>query len=216
MKIKNIFEYDPNANEIYFMSDLHYHHENIIKLSGRENFDSIDDMDSFIISELKRVIRPGDVVFDLGDMYWKKDIRVLKKIRESISCEEVHKIIGNHDYIFENKNACELFTTVSENLDIQIRKEGVIYRVNLCHYPKVSWYQKFRGALHLHGHCHGGIDSFNSESNDLRVDVGFDGELSKTTGSFLISFSKILEYFKNKIGNSISFSDYVINSCKNL
>ena len=37
----------------------------------------------------------------------------------------------------------------------------------------------------LHGHCHGKFDEHNRLSNDLRFDVGIDGELAKRTGGYI-------------------------------
>lgn len=85
----------------------------------------------------------------------------------------------------------------------------------LCHYPMISWYQKSRGSFGVFGHCHGNIDWLNNESPDLRVDVGFDGELAKKVGSFLISFEDIFEHMKQKAGTD-DFFHYVQSKCKEL
>jgi hypothetical protein len=45
----------------------------------------------------------------------------------------------------------------------------------------LSWNRRPHGTCHLHGHCHGSIDAFNETTDELRVDVGFDGNLSKQT-----------------------------------
>jgi hypothetical protein len=45
----------------------------------------------------------------------------------------------------------------------------------------LSWNRRPHGTCHLHGHCHGSVDTFNESTNELRVDVGFDGNLSKQT-----------------------------------
>ena len=46
----------------------------------------------------------------------------------------------------------------------------------------------------LHGHCHGKLDEHNRLSNDLRFDVGIDGELAKRAGGFI---AKMLAVHKN-------------------
>ena len=48
----------------------------------------------------------------------------------------------------------------------------------MCHYPMVTWNQKPRGSVMLHGHSHGKLDEYNAQSMDLRFDVGIDGELA--------------------------------------
>ena len=94
--------------------------------------------------------------------------------------------------------------------------EGRDYKLTLCHDPMISWNGKARGTLMIHGHCHGNIDNINTESTDLRVDVGFDGLLAKKTGSFLISFEDILEYMKEKTGGSLDFMKHAQEKCKAL
>ena len=48
----------------------------------------------------------------------------------------------------------------------------------MCHYPMVTWNQKPRGSIMLHGHSHGKLDDYNAQSPDLRFDVGIDGTLT--------------------------------------
>ena len=50
--------------------------------------------------------------------------------------------------------------------------------VVMCHYPMVTWNQKPRGSVMLHGHSHGKLDDYNALSMDLRFDVGIDGSLA--------------------------------------
>ena len=50
--------------------------------------------------------------------------------------------------------------------------------VVMCHYPMVTWNQKPRGSIMLHGHSHGKLDDYNALSMDLRFDVGIDGSLA--------------------------------------
>ena len=37
----------------------------------------------------------------------------------------------------------------------------------------------------LHGHCHGKLDEHNRLSNDLRFDLGIDGELAIRAGELI-------------------------------
>lgn len=51
---------------IYFTSDLHFNHENIIKYCNRP-FKNIDDMDNYLINYWNKIIRTKDIVYILGD-----------------------------------------------------------------------------------------------------------------------------------------------------
>lgn len=215
MKIKKSFKCrtGEKGSGIYFMSDLHYNHLNIIVHSER-NFSSVSEMNSYILEELMK-LGEDDIVFDLGDLFWSMNYDSVSKIMGQIKCK-IYKVLGNHDNVFKDSRTSKLFESVSEDLDISIEDtDGQIFRLNLCHYPKISWNHKSRGAIHLHGHCHGNIDDLNNSSKDLRVDVGFDGELAKSLGKFIIDFKDIREFF-NKKTEGLDYKEYVLNNCKNL
>ena len=62
----------------------------------------------------------------------------------------------------------------------------------------------------LHGHCHGKLDEHNRLSNDLRFDVGIDGELAKKAGG-LVPLELIYETAMEKTGG-VSFHQYAKNN----
>ena len=199
------------------MSDLHYNHENVIKFNRRP-FENVKEMNWHIEQELITKVGPGYILFDMGDLFWKTDETTMKNVISLASPKEWYKILGNHDNynVYRKSYIGTLFTLLSDILEINVDHEGRNYKLTLCHYPMISWNGKARGTLMIHGHCHGNIDNINTESTDLRVDVGFDGALAKKTGSFLISFEDILEYMKEKAGGSLDFMKHAQEKCKAL
>ena len=215
MKITEAFQ--TKKNKLWFMSDLHYNHENVIKFNRRP-FENVKEMNWHIEQELITKVGPGDILFDMGDLFWKTDETTMKNVISLASPKEWYKILGNHDNynVYRKSYIGTLFTLLSDILEINVDHEGRNYRLTLCHYPMISWNGKARGTLMIHGHCHGNIDNINTESTDLRVDVGFDGALAKKTGSFLISFEDILEYMKEKVGGSLDFMKHAQERCNAL
>lgn len=215
MKITEAFQ--TKKNKLWFMSDLHYNHENVIKFNRRP-FENVKEMNWHIEQELINKVGPGDILFDMGDLFWKTDETTMKNVISLASPKEWYKILGNHDNynVYRKSYIGTLFTLLSDILEINVDHEGRNYKLTLCHYPMISWNGKARGTLMIHGHCHGNIDNINTESTDLRVDVGFDGALAKKTGSFLISFEDILEYMKEKAGGSLDFMKHAQEKCKAL
>ena len=215
MKLTEAFQ--TKKNKLWFMSDLHYNHENVIKFNRRP-FENVKEMNWHIEQELITKVGPGDILFDMGDLFWKTDETTMKNVISLASPKEWYKILGNHDNynVYRKSYIGTLFTLLSDILEINVDHEGRNYRLTLCHYPMISWNGKARGTLMIHGHCHGNIDNINTESTDLRVDVGFDGALAKKTGSFLISFEDILEYMKEKAGGSLDFMKHAQEKCKAL
>ena len=215
MKITEAFQ--TKKNKLWFMSDLHYNHENVIKFNRRP-FENVKEMNWHIEQELITKVGPGDILFDMGDLFWKTDETTMKNVISLASPKEWYKILGNHDNynVYRKSYIGTLFTLLSDILEINVDHEGRNYRLTLCHYPMISWNGKARGTLMIHGHCHGNIDNINTESTCLRVDVGFDGALAKKTGSFLISFEDILEYMKEKAGGSLDFMKHAQERCNAL
>lgn len=216
MKTKEVFTTD-GPGRILFFSDLHYNHLGILKHSGRP-YQDVNSMNTAILEVLSEITE-DDVVFDLGDTFWETPCQEIERILGNIKSSQIYKIVGNHDkygLYFGQAPLRKYYAMISDSLDIKVLHDGAEYMVSLDHYPKVSWNHKPHGGLHLHGHCHGNIDSYNSGSPDLRVDVGLDAELSKKIGSWLIDFRDIIEYFKTKTGGTLDFKEWTRKSCKEL
>lgn len=222
MKIKEKFiSLNEPGKRILFMSDLHYYHANVIRHNSR-GFKDVQEMNNFILGELKSRISPGDILFDLGDLFWNITPNQMCEVLDQIPTNNIYKIVGNHDRygVYYGSGGLEVrkrFKIVCDILDIQVEswKTGETYMVTMSHYPMISWNHKPHGSIHLHGHTHSNIDCLNDNSPDLRVDVGFDGHLAKDTGSFIIDFEDIIQFFDNKTGG-ISYKSWVIDKSYNL
>lgn len=55
-----------NENEVFFTSDIHFNHTNILRFCDRP-FKSIEEMNETIITNWNRVVGIDDEVFHLGD-----------------------------------------------------------------------------------------------------------------------------------------------------
>jgi len=210
MKIREVIDLDTLGGTLYVTSDLHIGHENVIKFDHRP-FASLEEMNESIIHELKTKLKPGDILIDLGDMFWDMNWVDCKKILDEIPCEKVYKTPGNHDrdglYFGEQARLYNCFTQMSDIIDMRLRWQGKNYRVSLSHYPMIEWNHKFRGALMVHGHTHGTLDKRNDSETDLRVDVGYNSNLAKKVGSFLIPMQEIINHFYEKTGG-MEFYDW--------
>lgn len=63
------------ARDIWIVSDTHFRHENILKFTDsrtgnriRPEFDTVEDMDEFMVDRWNSVVKPGDYVYHLGDV----------------------------------------------------------------------------------------------------------------------------------------------------
>jgi calcineurin-like phosphoesterase family protein len=62
-----------NTTNIYFTSDHHFGHENIIKFTNRP-FGSVEDMDQELIKRWNSGVNTYDKIYDLGNFrLWKAE-----------------------------------------------------------------------------------------------------------------------------------------------
>lgn len=139
---------------IFYISDLHFGHRNILNLANRP-FKSIEDMQETIIKNWNSVVSDSDEVYIIGDVFFKMDEVAASAIIKSLNGKK-HLIEGNHDReIVKNKNLRDLFESISPYKKIHDNGRTVI----LCHYPILEWDGYFRGNYHVFGHIHNNFSS---------------------------------------------------------
>jgi calcineurin-like phosphoesterase family protein len=142
---------------IFFTSDMHLGHKNIIKYSSRP-FSSVEEMDQTIIDNYNSVVKQGDTVYDLGDFCFRNPKLYLDRFNvPSI------RIKGSHDH------------DIKEPYILIIKPSGLVddffnqILITLCHYAMRSWELSHYGSWHLFGHHHGMLEPYG-----LSFDVGVD------------------------------------------
>lgn len=155
---------------IYFTSDLHFYHVNIIRFCAETRpFASVDDMNSAIVKRWNRKVGPADDVWHLGDFAFTKNIDLICDLMNQLNGKK-HFIYGNHD-VFIAKHIKDISArtgVVPEHYkEISLRSK----KICLFHYPIDQWNNKGHGSIQLHGHCHG---THLAQSNQL--DVGWDSK----------------------------------------
>lgn len=158
---------------IFFTSDTHFWHKNIIEHCDRP-WDTVEEMNEGLIERWNEVVGPHDTVYHLGDFSFGN----LDKTTEVFTRLNGNKLLvkGNHD----GKAVCQQGwgwvkdyykikpKTIFEDFDGNPREVG--RQIALCHFPHESWENMHHGAWHLHGHCHGTLP----DRGGLRVDMGVD------------------------------------------
>lgn len=149
---------------IYFTSDWHLGHKNIIKHSKRP-FSDMDEMHRELIRRYKAVVTDKDDVWFLGDIgFWR-----FERTEDLIGRlpGRKHLIYGNHDKADRAKLA-GLFLSVQDYKELKVTNDDLFI---LMHYPLEFWNKGHYGSTHLHGHCHG---SLPFDKGKRRLDVGVD------------------------------------------
>lgn len=197
---------------IYFTSDLHFGHKNILNYSPkRKEFlhcTDITTMDNSIIELWNSTVKKRDFIYFLGDFSFY-NTETTKHILEKLNGIKF-LIKGNHD---DNLKGLENYFSWIGDIKIAkftnnqynfIDKEEP-FILSLCHYPMLTWNYRNYGSCMVHGHCHSNIDQININSKELRVDVGIDSSLSNYN---FISLNQLYSYFKS-ITKDKKFKDYI-------
>lgn len=145
----------------FVISDTHFGHENIIKLTGRP-FETVDRMDEFMVDCWNSVVKPNDEVWHLGDFAYRvKDFDYLEGVFRRLHGRK-YLVLGNHDGLDTRRLP---WASVAQQY---VGKLGSL-KVHLYHYPIREWDGYWRGTVHLHGHTHGSLPN-----TDGSMDVGVE------------------------------------------
>lgn len=183
---------------IWFTSDWHLDHKNIIKYSNRP-FPSVDKMNEVIIDNCNSLVKPDDDLIFLGDFAFSKELSRIIELRNRVKCKKFYFIFGNHDKLIR-KNSDKLWQIFHiwgdyAEEDILLHKNGRRNKVVLAHYAFRVWNKSHYGSYHLYGHSHGNL---LDDPNSLSFDVGVDCWDFKP-----ISIVQVEQIMNNKIWSSV-------------
>lgn len=175
---------------IYFTSDLHFYHDNVIKFANRP-YHNAEEMNRSLIKKWNEKVTFADEVYILGDVTMKGPelaAEMLSQLRG-----KKHLIRGNHDRFVDQQ-------TFDKSIFASVRDYGEIVccntRMILFHYPIAEWNGFYRESIHLHGHQHNHEDyNYNNLMAGIRrYDVGVDANHMTP-----VSAEEILAFFQMQI-----------------
>lgn len=152
---------------VFFTSDTHYSHNNIIKYCNRP-FTSVKEMDEALITNHNKMVRPNDTIYFLGDFCFGK-LNDIEKLCKRLNGTKI-LIHGNHDkeILYNQRSLIHLTGSFS---DIVPYYETSFFGKKIClfHYGCRVWNGSHKGSWQLYGHSHGTLPP-----NGRSVDVGVD------------------------------------------
>jgi len=170
------------SSRIFFSSDTHFSHANIIRYCNRP-FSSITEMDDAIIGNWNSIVRSDDVVYHLGDFCWGDPRDYVGRLNGKIFL-----IAGSHDK--NCRNQANLFQRVFQNgsLDTVINNQAMT--LSHCYYR--VWEKSHYDAWNLYGHSHGTLPPIGKA-----WDVGVDNN------NFMpLSFEQVEEIMSKREHNA--------------
>lgn len=156
-------------SKIYFTSDHHFGHKNIIKFSERP-FKDVNEMDEILIQKWNEKINAENEVYHLGDFGLSSSGK-LRKILDRLN-GKIYLINGNHE---KSAQACHTrFEWIKDYHELVVKDdefERGEQLIVLFHYAMREWNASHWGAYHLYGHSHG---TLSDDPNSLSFDIGVD------------------------------------------
>lgn len=157
-------------SNLFFTSDHHFCHSNILKFSKRP-FKDIDEMNETLIERWNERVNPEDDVYYLGDFAMTKDTELVASILDRLNGTK-YLIVGNHEGpALHNRKK---FKWVKEYHELKVKDgdcENGVQRIVLFHYAMRVWRGDYRGTWQLYGHSHGNLPD---KADQLAFDVGVD------------------------------------------
>ena len=133
---------------IFYTSDLHFGHENVIRFDNRP-FRSVSEMDYTLIHLWNSRVQPDDTVYIVGDFAYR-NTRPAEWYLQQLQ-GKTQLLYGNHDQaLLDNSAAVSYFESIEKMCHVTDGKNQIC----LCHFPICEWNGYRKGHLHIYGHIH--------------------------------------------------------------
>lgn len=157
-------------SKLFFTSDHHFGHKNIIQYSKRP-FGGVEEMNETMIARWNEKVGPNDRVYHLGDFGMTKDSAMVKAVLERLN-GSIYLIKGNHEAAALQHS--QYFEWIKDYYELSVPDVDAPNgkrKLVLFHYAMRVWRNDFRRAWHLYGHTHGNLPD---KIHKLAFDVGVD------------------------------------------
>ena len=169
---EQIFKFEPD--QVYFTSDTHFGHENIIRYCNRP-FRNAEEMNAELIRRWRETVPEDGIVFHLGD-FAHGNARLWNDILSALTGRK-YLILGNHDMKALRQGYMGRFEHVAQQMTIRVGGQAII----LNHNPFLCYGGSYRDVWQLFGHVHSGLASHTGLDHPrlkmlfpLQYDVGVD------------------------------------------
>lgn len=186
-------------SQSWFTSDEHIGHNNAMRgwpdlfgmlAQAPRPWTSLEDMTEGLLANHNSVVKPGDLVYHLGDMFWRtfqreEAVRYLNRLNG-----QHYYILGNHDELIEDNVSLKTkFVWVRERAKVRPHKDYP--SIVLDHYAGRVWNGSHKGDWQLYGHSHGNLEELSTLNS---FDVGVDAN-----NYMPVSFDQVIERMKSKV-----------------
>ncbi len=199
--VPEILQFNIGKNNIFFTSDTHFNHTNIIKYAQRPYSDA-EEMNEDLIKRWNSVVCKNDIVFHLGDFMFG-NINRFWEFRSRLN-GKIYLIHGNHDYkLMQEGNIEEGFELIASQLNICVDGQ----KIYLNHFPLLTFdgIYKEKPSWELFGHVHSNKEHPSTSPDISRLnyllptqyDVGVDNNNYTP-----VSFNQVKEIIDTRLKKS--------------
>jgi calcineurin-like phosphoesterase family protein len=139
--------------DVWVISDTHFSHANILKFTDKDGkpvrpFQSVVDMNQTMVDNWNRVVKPGDKVYHLGDVFFGDKERFKTLWPRLMGRKRL--VVGNHDDV-KFLSAGSFFEKV-----MLWRKFDHLLFTHVPVHPSTLREHRFSGKemINVHGHIH--------------------------------------------------------------
>jgi calcineurin-like phosphoesterase family protein len=163
---------EDKMGKIFFISDTHFYHANILKYESRP-FKNINEMNETIIKNWNNKVSKNDEVYVLGDFSFGDKYDTLQLL-DNLNGKK-YLIKGNHDYVIKDREVQQKFEWIKDYFMLKHNKMKFV----LFHYPIQVWDCKHHNSIHLYGHVHSNLN--RSMEYDIKNSYNVGADVNKFT-----------------------------------
>ncbi len=186
----------------HYIADLHFYHINLLTKMDCRDFDSIEEMNDFMIEQWNKKIKKNDEVVILGDLSYgngKQTNEILQQLNGRLFL-----IKGNHDdrFLKDKQFDASRFIWIKDYAELNDNGRKVV----LCHYPICFYNGQYRtddkgnGKTYmLYGHVHNSrdqqlIEQFIHITRNTRINPDDDNDLRTIPCQMINCFCMLSNY----------------------
>ena len=195
-------QFNSSEVNIFFTSDLHFGHKNIIKFCNRP-WKTTEEMDEALIANWNSVVGKNDIVFDLGDFAFATNSR-WKELLQRLNGKH-YLILGNHDGIrWPGDKTMQLFERVEQQMIIYIDNRCIY----LNHYPYLcyggSWRKPEHAVWQLYGHVHTCPNSSGADDERMIYKFPYQYDVGVDNNNYTpVSFKQVKDIINSQVEHEL-------------
>lgn len=179
---------------IYVVSDLHFGHGKIIVHANRP-FSNQDEMDTKLIANWNRTVRPQDMVIVVGDFIWTggSSIKIKDYLKQLNG--RIILVLGNHDKKSYNFYMNAGIQFVCDRFVWEFNGKRILFIHDTGH---VSDEERMKYPYVIHGHNHQNKPLVRKEGNTYFINVSVEN-IKYTPLNLITLLSRLVQgYFDKK------------------